>query len=465
MNLMVENNYEKKIGEKKGITLIALVVTIVIILILVGISVLTLIGNNGLIDRTTESKKETEEAQERDGVSLAIMSSQMENTESIEVTQNSLEKALKSQFGNQAKFTVTDNGDGSFTVRFNEVNRSYYVKNTGELIENDKILEISSEADLKQFRDNVNKGNTYKGIYVYLTNNIHLNIDEEWETIGMYLASNTSITDKTNKSFCGTFDGKGYIIDGLKITSSNKGKGLFGLVTNGTIKNLRIGENCNINGVGHCSGGICGYAYDGTVIENCYNNASINGNGQQIGGIAGQNCLNSKIINCYNSGSVYASDGIAGGIAGNNPGSINNSCNFGNIKTEGNSAGGISGLMSGVINDCYNIGKVEAVGNYGGGIAGLLYENDTAKICNSYNIGEVISSIGGGIAGGLSQGSIENSFYLEKNVNGDNGLLVKGTYVKNSNELKNCSNLLGTSFRNDPNNMNNGYPVLNWQIK
>ena len=448
----------------RGITLIALVVTIVILLILAGISISMLIGNNGLISKTTESKTKTDEAQEKDEVSLAVMSSQMEDVNSSEITQDNLEKALKSQLGEKTKFTVKDNGDGSFTVVFDEGNRSYYIEKSGKMMENDKIMKISTESELRLFRDNVNNGNTYKGIYIYLTNDIHLNINEEWQPIGMYYASNTSIQDETNNPFSGTFDGKGHIIDGLKITSPDKGMGLFGLISNGTIKNLGIGENCNINGVGNCSGGICGYAYDGTVIENCYNKATIIGSGQQIGGIAGQNCFNSHIINCYNTGYIYSKVGFVGGIAGNNnQGDINNSYNSGNVKTDGNTIGGISGLVNNKISDCYNTGNIENSGNYAGGIAGLLYANDSAKICNSYNIGNISSTVGGSIAGGVSQGSIENSFYLERRVNGENGPMIKGTYVKNDSEIKNISSALGNSFKKDDNNINNGYPILLWQ--
>ncbi|MFR7874775.1 MAG: hypothetical protein ACLU33_06080, partial [Christensenellales bacterium] len=41
---------------KKGITLVALVVTVVVLLILAGVSLNLLIGNNGIITRTQISK-------------------------------------------------------------------------------------------------------------------------------------------------------------------------------------------------------------------------------------------------------------------------------------------------------------------------------------------------------------------------------------------------------------------------
>ena len=48
----------------KGITLIALVITIIVLLILAGVSIATLTGPNGLITRANEAKEKTEQAEE-----------------------------------------------------------------------------------------------------------------------------------------------------------------------------------------------------------------------------------------------------------------------------------------------------------------------------------------------------------------------------------------------------------------
>ena len=48
----------------KGITLIALVVTIIVILILAGISIAMLTGQNGILNRAAEAKEKTGAAQE-----------------------------------------------------------------------------------------------------------------------------------------------------------------------------------------------------------------------------------------------------------------------------------------------------------------------------------------------------------------------------------------------------------------
>ena len=38
-----------------------------------------------------------------------------------------------------------------------------------------------------------------------------------------------------------------------------------------------------------------------------------------------------------------------------------------------------------------------------------------------------------------------------------------GTEAKTSDELKKCYELLGNAFKEDVNNINNGYPLLSWQ--
>ena len=54
----------------KGITLIALVVTIIVILILAGISIAMLTGQNGILNRAAEAKEKTRIAQEDESQKL-----------------------------------------------------------------------------------------------------------------------------------------------------------------------------------------------------------------------------------------------------------------------------------------------------------------------------------------------------------------------------------------------------------
>ena len=82
----------------KGITLIALVVTIIVLLILAGISISMLMGQNGILNRAAESKREHTVAQEREAIAIAYSASM--NVDNIgKVTglelQNELDKIMK----------------------------------------------------------------------------------------------------------------------------------------------------------------------------------------------------------------------------------------------------------------------------------------------------------------------------------------------------------------------------------
>lgn len=69
----------KTIQEEQGITLIALIVTIIIMLILAGISIKLAIDNNGVIENAKEAKNQYEQAQTEDDSKLSDLSSIMKN--------------------------------------------------------------------------------------------------------------------------------------------------------------------------------------------------------------------------------------------------------------------------------------------------------------------------------------------------------------------------------------------------
>lgn len=50
--------------EKRGITLIALVITIIVLLILAGVTIATLTGENGILTKASEASQKTEVANE-----------------------------------------------------------------------------------------------------------------------------------------------------------------------------------------------------------------------------------------------------------------------------------------------------------------------------------------------------------------------------------------------------------------
>ena len=101
-----------KIKQEKGITLIALVVTIVVLLILAGVSISLVLNNNGVISKAKEAKYSTEKGQAQDEVNLAIHYLQIEDATST-LTQEERRKILEDELRKiSADSSVTISGDG-----------------------------------------------------------------------------------------------------------------------------------------------------------------------------------------------------------------------------------------------------------------------------------------------------------------------------------------------------------------
>ena len=65
----------RKIKTNKGITLIALVITIIVLLILAGVTIAMITGENGILTKTTEAKNKTAEAAAKEKVQTEVMAS------------------------------------------------------------------------------------------------------------------------------------------------------------------------------------------------------------------------------------------------------------------------------------------------------------------------------------------------------------------------------------------------------
>ena len=101
-----------KTKEMKGITLVALVVTIVVLLILAGVSINAVLGDNGIIKQSKLATEETSEKVAREEIKRIV-------TE-YELTSRSqtLEEFLKTKIPDRID-SVINNGDGTLTVTKN----------------------------------------------------------------------------------------------------------------------------------------------------------------------------------------------------------------------------------------------------------------------------------------------------------------------------------------------------------
>lgn len=112
---------KEKLKGRKGITLIALVITIIVLLILAGVSIAMLTGENGILNQAQEAKEQTEYKSAEEKVKLAIMGARA-NDGQITVAE------LKTEVGYQGgsvtgdTFPVEVQMDGhTFTVDANGV--------------------------------------------------------------------------------------------------------------------------------------------------------------------------------------------------------------------------------------------------------------------------------------------------------------------------------------------------------
>ena len=101
-----------KIKQEEGITLIALVVTIVVLLILAGISLNLVLGQNGVIGKAKDAKNLTEKGQAQDEVNLAINYLQIEDATST-LTREDKRKILEDELRKiSADSSVSISGSG-----------------------------------------------------------------------------------------------------------------------------------------------------------------------------------------------------------------------------------------------------------------------------------------------------------------------------------------------------------------
>ncbi len=88
------NNFKKS---SKGITLIALVITIIVLLILAGVSIATLTGQNGILTRAQDAKEQTERTQIIEQAKLDILKKQTDNV-SAELEKSEIKDVLDIYF-------------------------------------------------------------------------------------------------------------------------------------------------------------------------------------------------------------------------------------------------------------------------------------------------------------------------------------------------------------------------------
>ena len=129
----IKLNKKQQLKQSKGITLIALVITIIVLLILAGVSIATLTGENGILTRASDAKAETTKAEAREKIQLETAAS-FDNTGkyNVDTAIENLKNNAKIPAGD-----ITKNDDGTLTVTLDGY--KFKVDEKGKVDEGTKI--------------------------------------------------------------------------------------------------------------------------------------------------------------------------------------------------------------------------------------------------------------------------------------------------------------------------------------
>ena len=487
MNIKL-NNKKDKIQSQRGVTLLVLVVTIIILLILAGITIGAITGENGIIGNAGKAKEEAEIANEKEILEKATVQA-MGNNKYGNIEEGELQEQLDKETG-EGKTEATDIGN-EFEVVFKESNRYYTIDKDGNVGEAQDVIEDSNPGDITVGRDgetldgseehpyeiwciedlvafsNMVDGsgiilengepveitipNNFSGKYIVLKANLNFKsrlsyqnsertdfgdingIEDDGNTLMNEMTTGTGFKPiGLNNIFYGNFDGKDketeeiYRISNIYINYENDTQ----------LNGYGIGRSVGLFGTGQVQ-------Y--TIIKNLEISGEIKGAGH-TGGIIGQSA--NLIENCTNYANITGYN-MVGGIVGYSA-QITNCTNTGDIVITGRrweygGAGGIIGNGDNVKN-CINKGDIS--GNViVGGIIGYNNSSD-CKIDNCENYGNVTlnrtsnqSAVGGILGYNAQKVEIKNT-YNQGSILGNGTLAGSGGIVGASRGISNDSELV-----------------------
>jgi hypothetical protein len=276
---------------------------------------------------------------------------------------------------------------------------------------NIEFTQISTLSQLKSIRNNLS------GNY-QLINDIDL-LSEEWLPMGSEALP-----------FSGIFDGQGYTISNLNLTSSQIFVGFFSHNI-GQIKNLEF-ENILIDVTGKIDSSIT----VGTLIavnEGSIKNILVSsgiikvksrfGNGGSVGGVIGES-NGSNLSNLINKVGIEVDKTVLGGLVGRLVGLqassnlVESLINEGELSSNDNAIGGIIGVGSNIMFDkTINYGAIAGVSLVGG----LIGRGDNVSFRDSSNNGNISGNYSiGGFIGDFTGGSNRSTVLIENSINQGN---------------------------------------------
>lgn len=282
----------------------------------------------------------------------------------------------------------------------------------------------------------------FSGVYIKQTADIDISSYPDW----------SPIAPLTTSPFYGDYNGNGYKVTGLTITSTHNGYlGLFGVIGSagaGSVRNLGVTNGSITTGtyvgmlVGRCAG----------TITNCYSTGTIScTTSTYVGGLVGLTYIGCTISNSYSSvncSSSYTSTsscvgGLTGGITGNS-------------------------TYSSTIQNCYSTGSAtQSSTGYAGGFIGLM-ANSYLSLTNCYSTGAVSGTNKGGFAAKYTAGTI-TACYFDYETAGTSTICASGTpsgiTAATTTTMKTPSTFTTAGWSTSIWDLiANNYPRLVWQV-
>ena len=137
----MKQNLKERVNGKNGITLIALVITIIVLLILAGVTIATLTGDNGILTKAQNAKEKNAQKTVEEQINLAVQASKI--NEGLVIDKDILEQELTN---NGIEITKSENDELPWTVK--KDGYVYTISENGEIKEKEGIAITTGDIEI-----------------------------------------------------------------------------------------------------------------------------------------------------------------------------------------------------------------------------------------------------------------------------------------------------------------------------
>ena len=137
----MKQNLKERVNGKNGITLIALVITIIVLLILAGVTIATLTGDNGILTKAQNAKEKNAQKTVEEQINLAVQASRI--NEGLVINKEILEQELTN---NGIEITKSENDELPWTVK--KDGYVYTISENGEIKEKEGIAITTGDIEI-----------------------------------------------------------------------------------------------------------------------------------------------------------------------------------------------------------------------------------------------------------------------------------------------------------------------------